>query len=101
MLFEKQEKYTEAIAEYTMAIQEVPYSSGMGKRGNVYRKQGRLQLALADFRNIYRYNYDYSFQLASTFELLQEKDSALKYYSIYAEHYPSNDTVKQKIQLLK
>lgn len=101
MMYEKKQKYTEAIKEYTLAIQEIPYSIGLEKRGNVYLRQSRLDLALIDFRSGYLYNYDYSLQIAKTFELLQEKDSAKKYYSIYLKHYPLNDTIKQKIELLK
>jgi len=47
-------------------------------------------------KKAYLLNYDYSLQVATTFELINKKDSALKYYQIYLGHYPNDTAVQQK-----
>lgn len=101
MIYEKQKKYPEAIEEYSKAINELPYSKAKSKRAEVYLKINKPELALSDYKEIYKYNYYYSLQLANTFMLMNKKDSALKYYQIFLEHYPNDTTVQQKINSLK
>lgn len=100
MIYEKQKKYIEAVEEYTQAINEIPYSKAKSMRGDVYIKMNKPELALSDFKEIYTYNHYYSYSIANTFMLMNKKDSALKYYQIYLEHYPNDTAVQQKIKKL-
>jgi tetratricopeptide (TPR) repeat protein len=95
MIYVEQKKYNEAIEEFTKAINEIPYSKAESMRADVYIRINKLDLALADYMNIYKYNYFFSYDIANTFMLMHKKDSALKYYQIYLLHYP-NDTAVQK-----
>lgn len=98
MIYEKQKKYTEAIQEYTTVIDAEPFPLALNKRAEVYIKINRLNFALNDYKKAASLNYDYSLQVANTFMLMNKKDSALKYYQIYLEHYPNDTAVQQKIK---
>ena len=100
MIFEKQEKYEQAIEEYSKAIEELPYSKGKSLRANVYRKLNMLPSALADYKEIYQYNHYYSFHVGEIFKQMNQKDSALKYYKIFSGHYPSDTLVMHRIMTL-
>ena len=101
MIYTKQKKYPEAIEEYTKAIKEVRYSKAKSMRAEAYIKMNKLDLALSDYSDIYKYNHYYSYLVANTFMLMDKKDSALKYYEIYLEHYPNDKVVQEKITSLK
>lgn len=98
MIYEKQKKYTKAIEEYTTVIDAEPFPLALNKRAEVYIKINRLNLALNDFKKSASLNYDYSLEVANTFMLMNKKDSALKYYQIYLEHYPNDTEIQQKIK---
>lgn len=101
MIYEKQKRYSKAIEEYTEALNEIPYSKAESLRAELYVKMDKLKLALTDYKNIYEYNHYYSIHIAKVFELMKQKDSALKYYKIYLEHYPSDSVVQQTIFVLQ
>ena len=101
MIYAEQKKYSEAIKEYTEALNEIPYSKAESMRAESYVKMNKPELALSDYKNIYKYNHYYSIHVAKTFELMKQKDSALKYYKIYLEHYPTDSFVQQKLLILK
>lgn len=100
MIYAKQNKYSEAIEEYNIAIENEPFPLELDKRAEVYIKLRNLNLALNDYKKAYSLNYDYSLQVASTFELMNKKDSALKYYQIFLEHYPNDIAAQQKVRSL-
>lgn len=81
-------------------INKDPSPVVLGKRAEGYIRQKRFNDALNDNKKAYSINYDYSLQVASTFELLNKKDSALKYYLIYSEYYPNQTNVQTKIKYL-
>ena len=43
--------------------------------------------SIADYRQTFEANYDYSYKLAQVFERIKQKDSALKFYAIYFWRY--------------
>ena len=100
MIYAKQNKYPEAIEEYNIAIENEPFPLELEKRAEAYIKINKLDLALNDYKKAYSLNYDYSLHVATTFELMIKKDSALKYYQTYLEHYPNDTTVQQKVRSL-
>ena len=95
LICSRQGRYPEAIEEYTLAIRNETYPIALDQRAQAYIKSNELKLALRDHTEAYNLNYDYSFQLASTFELMKKADSATKYYKISLNHYP-DDTVAQR-----
>lgn len=98
-LFEARMQYDSAFNEYDFVISNTRYSNALDKRANLFIKLGRYEKAIEDYRKEYEINYDYSYKLAQTFEMIKQKDSALKYYRIYLEHYPDS-TLQKKINLL-
>lgn len=101
MIYEEQKKYPDAVKEYSAALSEQKFSVALEKRGDIYVKMNKLNMAMTDYKMAYTWNSDYSFQIANTFVLLNKRDSALKYYQIYLEHYPNDTSVQQKMNLLK
>ena len=57
-----------------------------------------FQLAIDDYKQSYDVNYDYSLKLGDTYLLMNKKDSALKYYQIYLEHYPKDSIAQAKLK---
>lgn len=100
MIFTEQKKFPEAIEEYNKAINDVPFSKAQSMRAEVYVKMNKLELALSDYKEISTYNHYYNLHVANTFRLMNKKDSALKYYNVYLEHYPNDTTVQQKMKSL-
>jgi tetratricopeptide (TPR) repeat protein len=99
-VFEARQQYDSALLEYDYAIAKEPSSNARDRRAGIYINMGRYNEALADYKTIYFFNYDYSYQIGQVFETMNQKDSALKYYTIYLEHY--NDTaVQRKVERLK
>ena len=96
MIYAEQKKYTEAIEEFNILIDAEPFPLALDKRAKVYIKTNKLEFALNDYKKAYSLNYDYSLQVATTFKLMNKKDSTLKYYQIYLEHYPNDTAVQQK-----
>lgn len=101
MLYEKQNKYLQAINEYTKAIEKEDFPLALGKRGEVYIKLNKIDKALNDYKKAFEWNYDYSLQIANVYEIKKIKDSALKYYTIFFKHYPNNQIVEKKIKSLQ
>lgn len=101
MIYEKQKKYSEAIKIYTEAINELSFSKAKSMRAAVYVRINKLDSALYDYKSISEYNEFYNLQVASTFQLMHKKDSALKYYQIYLEHYPNDTAAQQRLSQLK
>lgn len=99
-VFEARQQYDSALIEYDYAIAKESSSNARDRRAAIYIDMGRYNDAIADYKEIYFFNYDYSYQIGQVFEAMNQKDSALKYYTIYLEHY--NDTaVQRKVERLK
>lgn len=99
-VFELRMQYDSALYEYNFVISRTPYPNALDKRAMLFIKIGKYKDALDDYKKAYQINYDYSFKLAQTFEMMKKNDSALKYYQIYLEHYPDSN-LQKKIKLLK
>ena len=100
MIYAEQRKYFEAIQEYNKAIDEAPFPTNLNKRAEAYIKINKLDSALNDYKKSYFLNDEFSYQVASTFELLHKKDSALKYYQIFSGQYPNDTTAQKKVSSL-
>ncbi|MEO7620079.1 MAG: tetratricopeptide repeat protein [Chitinophagaceae bacterium] len=101
MIYAKQGKFRQAIEEYNIALAELKFSKALNKRAEVYIKLNYLDSALIDYKTGYQWNFDYSLEIARVYELLQRKDSAIKYYQIYLHYYPNNKNIVEKINKLK
>lgn len=101
MIYAKQADYSKAIEQYNLAIQEDEFSIAFSKRAEAYISLNKLDLAINDYKKMYAHNYDFSLPLAKTFELKNQKDSALKYYLIYSDHYPNHQFTLNRIESLK
>jgi tetratricopeptide (TPR) repeat protein len=66
------------------------YSSAGIEKAKTLIKIKQYPEAIQEYRRAYEDNYDFSYPLARVFELNKQKDSALKYYNIYLEHYPDS-----------
>lgn len=100
MIYDRQKNYTAAIREYTHALNEIRFSKARSLRANAYLKMNNLDSAMYDYKEAYSLNYEYSLQIASIFESMNKKDSALKYYQIYLKHNPTDKIVQEKVKLL-
>lgn len=98
-VFDARMQYDSALYEYDLVIFRTPYPAALDKRAILFIKLRKYKDALEDYKKAYEINYDYSYKLAQTFERINQKDSALKYYSIYFEHYPDS-ILQKKINLL-
>ncbi len=98
-LHEARMQYDSALYQYDFVIFRTPYPTALDKRATLLIKVGKYKDALEDYKKAYEINYDYSYKLGQAFERINLKDSALKYYSIYFEHYPDS-ILQKKINLL-
>jgi len=101
MIFEKKGDYLNALEKYNLAINNYETPLTLEKRAAIYIKLNRLDDAMHDYKKAFEWNYDFSLPVAKTFELMNKKDSALKYYQIYLEHYPADSFVQQRVLVLK
>ena len=100
-IFEAEKKYDSALIEYNFVLIKDIYSSAIEKRAKLFIKMKLMEKAIQDYKTAYSYNNDFSYQIAQTFALNKQKDSALKYYQIYLEHYPKDSlTILSKIKSL-
>ena len=97
-LLDAKKRYDSAIYFYNYALVLDPNSGAKISRALTYIKIGEFNKAIADYRSAYEGNYDFSYNLATTFELNNQKDSALMYYKIYLEHYPDSLVKQLNIQ---
>ena len=101
MLLCKQKKYLEASEEYNLALEIRRTPNTLEKRGDLYIETKKLDLALKDYLEAYEGNEDFAYDVGEVFDLMSQKDSALKYYIIYLNDYPEDDSVKAKIKILR
>ena len=101
MLFEKQNKFAQALVEYNNAIIYDPYSKARSRRASLYLKQNKFDSAIVDYKAINVYNNYYSLIIGDIYFNLRNKDSALKYYLNYSRQYPNDQPVLHKIQSIQ
>ena len=101
MIYFGKSEYSKALVEYNKALEKEEFPFALDQRAKVYIKQKKYDLALRDCQKAYEWNYDFSFQIASVFEIQGDKDSALKYYQIFLTHYPDKKEIQQKIKVLR
>lgn len=99
-IFDVRMQYDSALLEYDLAMQRDAFPYALDKRAKTYIKLGKYDLAIADYRSAFNRNFDYSYPLATLFNRLQQKDSALKYYLIFKKDHPTYN-IEKTIQLLQ
>lgn len=101
-VFDARKQYDSALFYYDFAVRLYPSPNSLCNRALTFIKLKKYNEAITDYKNAYEQNSDYSYQLAQAFQLNKQKDSALKYYKIYLEHYPKDSNlVYSKIRLLQ
>jgi tetratricopeptide (TPR) repeat protein len=98
-VYDAKMRYDSALFEYDLAMQRDAFPYALEERAKTFIKLGKYNLAICDYRNAFDRNFDYSYSLAVLFDRLHQKDSALKYYSIFIKHYP-NSAIEERIRLL-
>ena len=101
MLYEAKKQYDSALYEYNFVIIKNKNPYVLNKRAITFLKLNQFNKAVDDYREAYTMNIDYSLQLAQTFEKIDKKDSAKKYYQLYLDQYPNAKFVQQKITALQ
>ncbi|MGZ3997725.1 MAG: tetratricopeptide repeat protein [Flavisolibacter sp.] len=100
MIYQMSASYEEALKQYNKAMEDRKFPFALEKRASLYLEKHQLGLALEDYRTAYQTNYDYGFQLARTFQLMKIKDSAIKYYLEYLEHYPADTLAQRELRVI-
>jgi predicted Zn-dependent protease len=115
-VFNARYQYDSALYYYNSAIMINSNSGALIDKANTLVLTRHFIEAIDIYREAYNENFDFSYQLAQTFEQMKKKDSAIKYYEIYLQHYPdslyqrlnqqdipvySPDVIRMKIKKLK
>jgi tetratricopeptide (TPR) repeat protein len=102
MAYTSENKYTEAIKQYDTSIlltrSEFPLV--LSKKAEVFIKLKDYTNAITFYKRAALLNGDFNYNVAQTFEEINKKDSALKYYSLYQTQYPSDTLVSKKVASL-
>jgi len=99
-IFAARMQYDSALLEYNLAMQRDSFPYALEEQAKTFIKLGKYDLAIADYRTAFNRNYDYSYLLATLFDSLQRKDSAIKYYLIFTNHYP-DPVIEKRIIILR
>ncbi len=98
----KQGKIRESINLFNQSIDLIgDFGKAVPNRANAYSKLRLYDSAIIDYKKIADINGYFNRPLAETFELMKDKDSALKYYKLYLNSYPDSTSVKNKILKLE
>ncbi len=98
----KQGKFRESITLFNQAIALTKgFAKAISNRAKAYSLLKLYDSAIIDYKGIAEFNSDYNRPLAETYELMQEKDSALKYYNLFLTSYPDSASVKTRIRSLE
>jgi tetratricopeptide (TPR) repeat protein len=101
LIFLAKGEYLSAISKFTDAIAIDSNHKGRNHRASAYLKAGFLDSAILDYRKIASYNFDYAKELGQVYEIQGINDSAIKYYSIFLQHYPDSLNVSKRLKTLK
>jgi tetratricopeptide (TPR) repeat protein len=99
-VYDARKQYDSALFEYNLAIAINETPLALDKRAKTFLKLGKVEQAITDYRTACDRNFDYSYQLALIFEKIGQNDSALKYYTIFDDHYPDSN-IKKRIEFLQ
>lgn len=94
-VFNARGQYDSALYYYNSAIMINPHSDALIDKANTLALTKRFSEAIEIYKGSYNENFDFSLQLAQTFEKMNQKDSAIKYYEIYLQHY--TDSLYQRL----
>lgn len=102
MIFYYRYQYSKAIEQYNDAIEEynIDYPLALSKRGQAYLKLNKFSEAINDYRKAIPF-YEYlNCDLALTFELNHQMDSAIFYYKKYLVEYPERNDIRDHLNKL-
>ena len=99
----KLKKYRESINYFTEAfdLEGTGFSKFIAYRAYAYIKLNLVDSALEDYRYLASFNCDFYKPLAETYEGINRKDSAIKYYQLFLQHYPDSLSIGKKLAELK
>lgn len=97
----KQGKARESILLFKQAIALTAFSKSFPNRAQAYITLGSYDSAIMDYKKMAYYNFDYYRPLAEVYKTMKLKDSALKYYRLFLEHYPESNIVKLEMSKLE
>jgi tetratricopeptide (TPR) repeat protein len=100
-IFDAKGLYDSAIFEFDVALQINSIPIALDNRAKTNIKLRNFQDAITDYKKAFDQNYDYSLNLAKIYDMINQKDSAIKYYSIFIEHYPDSNIAKRIYYLRK
>lgn len=102
MVYAAEKNYQKALQKYDTSIllTKSEFPLVLSKKAEVFINLKDYQSAIENYKKAASLNEDFNYQIATTFETINKKDSALKYYLIYQKHYPNNKFITEKIQFL-
>lgn len=102
MVYAAENNYLKALQEYDQSIllNKTVFPLVLSKKAEAFIKLNDYNNAIENYENAALLNKDFTYQVATTFEAIKKKDSALKYYLVYQKHYPDNKFIAEKIHLL-
>ena len=102
MVYAAENKYLNAIQEYdqSILINRNEFPLALSKKAEAFIHLKDYNSAIENYKKAVVINEDFNYQIATTFETIKKKDSALKYYLIYQKHYPDNKFIADKIYFL-
>jgi tetratricopeptide (TPR) repeat protein len=102
MIYAAEKKYQKALQQYDTSIllNHFEFPLVLSKKAEVFIKLKDYNSAIENYKKAALSNKSFNRELAITFEVINKKDSALKYYLVYQKHYPDNKITNKKIQLL-
>ena len=102
MAYAKAANYGMALKEYDSSIllSKTEFPLVLSEKASVYIKLKDYNSAIDNYEKAAVINPDFNLQVANTFNSINKKDSALKYYEIYLMDNPKDTLVMKKIALL-
>jgi len=96
------DNYDSAIIKYSNAIiLDRSMAGAYIGRGLIYMKQNKYDLAIFDFEDAVKSNFDAFLYLGNAQEKKGLKEEAIKSYNNYLSHYPENKECKLRIEYIK
>lgn len=93
--------YREAIANFDRCLfWDRRNVLATGLRAQTYEQLGHDEKALGDYQSITTCNWENFRHIARVFAKLNKRDSAIKYYRTFLQHYPGNITIEREITRL-
>jgi tetratricopeptide (TPR) repeat protein len=102
MVYAAEGNYQKALKEYdtSIMVNRSEFPLVLERKAEAFINLKDYDKAIENYKKAASLNTDFNYQVATTFETIKEKDSALKYYLMYQKHYPNDKYILQKIRFL-